>query len=416
MSWQYLKLGDVISLKRGYDLPANKRVEGEVPVISSSGTSGWHCDYKCDGEGVVTGRYGTLGEVFYVNGQYWPLNTTLYVSDFKGNHPRFIFYYLKTIGLERFNGAAAVPGLDRNILHRVKVKFPTQLSIQRKIASTLSAYDELIENNNQRISLLEETAEELYKEWFVRMRFPGYQEASFLNENGEEVPYGTEGALPEGWVLSPLKDWFSYSRGKSYRSEDLSGVNGIPFVNLKNVNRQGGFRYDGTKFYYGKYAYKNIVGPNDVIMAVTDMTQEREIVGRVARIPEGAFELGVMSMDLIKITSDEYSNLFVYSFFNYSNIGHVLKEFANGANVLHLSPDVVLSYKMLMPPTSYTNEFTDITEPIFKEIDILSQKNQLLRETRDLLLPRLMSGKLDVSRISEDQHERRRQVKETAVA
>ena len=118
--WKPYKLGDIITLKRGYDLPDRLRVKGNFPVVSSSGISDFHFHYKIKGPCVVTGRYGTLGLIHYVENECWPLNTTLYVKDFKGNDPRFIYYFLQTLHLEEFNGAAAVPGpaVDRRGIQR----------------------------------------------------------------------------------------------------------------------------------------------------------------------------------------------------------------------------------------------------------------------------------------------------------
>jgi type I restriction enzyme, S subunit len=84
-SWATINLGEFLTLKRGYDLPSTQRQDGNVPVVSSSGITGYHNVAKIDGPGVVTGRYGTLGEVFYLSEPFWPLNTALYVQDFKGN-------------------------------------------------------------------------------------------------------------------------------------------------------------------------------------------------------------------------------------------------------------------------------------------------------------------------------------------
>ena len=168
------ELGDFIKLKRGYDLPHRDRKPGTIPIISSSGETGFHNVAKVEGPGVVTGRYGTLGEVFYVESNYWPLNTALYVQDFKGNSPRFISYFLKTLGLGEKNAAGAVPGVNRNVLHKMRVTLPS-LPIQTRIADILSAYDDLIENNNRRMALLEEAIHLLYREWFVYLRFPGHE-------------------------------------------------------------------------------------------------------------------------------------------------------------------------------------------------------------------------------------------------
>ena len=95
--WREVLLGEVITLQRGFDLPQRKRIPGTVPPVSSSGVTDYHSESKVSGLGVVTGRYGTLGEVFFISDDFWPLNTTLYVRDFKGNDPRFISYFLRSL-------------------------------------------------------------------------------------------------------------------------------------------------------------------------------------------------------------------------------------------------------------------------------------------------------------------------------
>ncbi len=97
--WSRVRLGEVIELKRGYDLPKRARADGPFPIVSSSGISGNHAEAKVHGPGVVTGRYGTLGQVFYIDGDFWPLNTSLYVRDFKGNNERFVALLLESMDL-----------------------------------------------------------------------------------------------------------------------------------------------------------------------------------------------------------------------------------------------------------------------------------------------------------------------------
>lgn len=133
MSWSKMKLGQVVTLKRGYDLPSDKREDGTVPIVSSSGVTGYHNIAKVRGPGVVTGRYGTLGEVYFVNEDFWPLNTALYVQNFHGNHPKFISYFLKYVLEGTASNKAAVPGVNRNDLHVMDVLCP-DTDIQGRIA------------------------------------------------------------------------------------------------------------------------------------------------------------------------------------------------------------------------------------------------------------------------------------------
>ena len=115
------KIGDIVTFKRGYDLPSYQRQNGEYPIISSSGITGYHNEYKAEGEGLVTGRYGTLGEMNYVIGKYWPHNTALYVTDFKENYPKYVYFLLKTLGSLSQSDKSTVPGINRNDLGAIQI-------------------------------------------------------------------------------------------------------------------------------------------------------------------------------------------------------------------------------------------------------------------------------------------------------
>ena len=164
--WRMTSLGEVVELKRGYDLPQRDRIPGSVPLVSSSGVTDHHAEAKVKGPGVVTGRYGTLGKVFYVEEDFWPLNTTLYVRDFKGNDPRFISYFLRTLDFFAYSDKAAVPGLNRNHLHQEVVRIPP-LDEQCAIAHVLGTLDDKIELNRRMNETLEAMARALYRSWFV---------------------------------------------------------------------------------------------------------------------------------------------------------------------------------------------------------------------------------------------------------
>ena len=181
------RLGDFVILQRGHDLPESHARPADVPVVSSSGITGRHNALKANAPGVVTGRYGTLGEVFYVEEDYWPLNTALYVTDFKGGHPRFVAYFLRNVLQNYQSDKAAVPGINRNVLHELRIRVPGSAT-QERIVDFLSAYDDLIENSRRRMALLEEPAKQLYEEWFVRLRFPGFEHT----ETADGVPRGWE--------------------------------------------------------------------------------------------------------------------------------------------------------------------------------------------------------------------------------
>lgn len=144
------RINNILELHRGYDLPERDRRDGSIPIISSSGYSGMHNIAKCNGENVITGRYGTIGEVFYHNGECWPLNTALYVSDFKDNYPMYIYFLLKYVLKVAIDGKdkSTVPGVDRNVLHQMEVPFCKKITDQRRSVSLLETIDKKVAINN----------------------------------------------------------------------------------------------------------------------------------------------------------------------------------------------------------------------------------------------------------------------------
>src|SRR5229473_1727772 len=190
--WKRCELGDVLTLQRGFDITKKEQKQGSVPVISSSGIHSFHDTAKVNGPGVIIGRKGSLGTVFYIEEDYWPHDTTLWVKDFHSNLPKFTYYFLSTLNLAHFDVGASNPTLNRNHVHLLPVCWPP-LPTQRKIAAILSAYDDLIENNMRRIAFLEEMAQSLYHEWFVHFRFPGHEKKRMVESQ--------LGMIPEGWEV-----------------------------------------------------------------------------------------------------------------------------------------------------------------------------------------------------------------------
>lgn len=266
-------------------------------------------------------------------------------------------------------GAAAQPKLGIYKIRNIRVELPDR-DIQVKISSILSAYDDLIENNNRRIKILEQMAENLYKEWF-----------SYKN-------------IKKSAEYTRLSDILQIVRGISYSSDEINVEEGLNLINLKNIESYGGFRQDGTKKYDGKYKQQQVVCCGDLVMGVTDMTQDRRTVGSVAIVPklEGT---SVISADLIKISSS-IDNLFLYAMFKYGKVSRHIAQFANGANVLHLKPQDILKIKVLLPKDNLISKYVSSVAPMFHEMEKLNLMNTNLIKQRDLLLPRLMSGKLEV--------------------
>ena len=192
--WQECKLGEQINLKRGYDLPKRLRTDGCIPIYSSSGVTGFHSEEKCTGPGVIAGRYGTIGQIFFSKEKYWPLNTTLYVQDFKGNNELFVYYCLQQIDWEQYNDKSAVPGVNRNDVHQEEISLPP-LPEQEVIAQVLSSLDDKIDLLHRQNKTLEAIAETLFRQWFI-------EEAQ---DDWEEVPITELFEIRDGTHDSPKK-------------------------------------------------------------------------------------------------------------------------------------------------------------------------------------------------------------------
>lgn len=345
----------------------------------------------CLENGKIAQVKGKDGEKYFGSTEFFVFRAKEGISD-----SGFLFYlsYSNIIRKPAEKSMYGASGRQRAALDVIKsIEVPEiSLSNQRKISSILSSYDDLIENNTRRIQILEEMAQLIYQEWFVNFRFPGHEKVRFVNSE--------LGKIPEGWEVKSLEDIADLYRGKSYRSSDLQGNNCLPFFNLKNIQKGGGFRYEGTKLFSGKFSEEQTVRTGDILIAVTDMTQERNVVARVARVPKLKFDFGVFSMDLVRIEPKRgISKDWLYCMLRYSTFSDEVKEYANGVNVLHLSPDRIKEYRVLVPANGLQKQFGQIIKNIFLLIDNFYEKNENLKNARDILLPKLISGELDVSNL-----------------
>ncbi|WP_429250525.1 restriction endonuclease subunit S [Paraburkholderia sp. GAS333] len=210
--WQCGELLNFLELQRGVDLPLQDRVHGEVPIFGSNGLLGSHNASVADGPGVITGRSGTIGKLFYTENRYWPLNTSLYVKNFKGNLPKFVYYKLDEVGLAKFSTGTGVPTLNRNVAHKEVVVFPP-LPEQNKIAAILTAVDDKLNLIARQIEATQTLKRGLMQTLFNRG--VGTQDA-----DGRWVPHAEFkdselGEIPVGWEVQPLASISQETRARN---------------------------------------------------------------------------------------------------------------------------------------------------------------------------------------------------------
>lgn len=381
MTWAAKRLGDVVTLKRGHDLPESTRQPGLVPVVSSSGITGYHHEAKAKAPGVVTGRYGTIGSVYYVQDDFWPLNTALYAIDFKANNPRFVAFLLENALRDYESDKAAVPGVDRNVLHELRVVVPPVL-VQELIVGVLSAYDDLIENNRRRMVLLEEAARQLYREWFVRLRFPGHEHTRIVD------------GVPDGWDNLTLSHCATLEDGDWIETKDQSGdeyrVLQISNIGVNEFVETGKFRFISHETFRRLNCRE--VRPGDILIARMPTP-----IGRAWLVSELNWKL-VTAVDIAIVrpmldVADEY--FLTYTLNSDRNLERCAG-IAGGATRLRVTRKQLSAIPVTLPPRRLQQLFREVVEPINHQRRALTVQNQKLRAARDLLLPRLMSGEIAV--------------------
>ena len=298
--------------------------------------------------------------------------------------PQYFTYVLRTASvynaMANYVSGAAIPRVVLRDFKKMKLRIHKDLYKQKQVATILSAYDSQIENNQKRIKLLEQMAENLYKEWFVRFRYPGYETAEF------------EGGVPKGWKIKKLKEFITFYRGKSYSSADIASGDYV-LLSMNNIRPWGGYIRDDSRVFGGVFKDYQLIHKGDLIMSITDMTQDRRIIGYVGIMDEERNDC-VISTHLMKVVS-KYNNYFLYGMFNFS-LSRSVSEYATGANVLGLTDKILKEIKAIVPSDELICKYGKQVAPIWETIFHLKDEIANLTTQRDLLLPRLMSGKINI--------------------
>lgn len=310
--------------------------------------------------------------------------TVLIRPDRSKADPAYLNYYLNAPKqrhklLSNSNGAT-VSHVNMPIIHNLPVDLPP-LPVQSRNAGVLSAYDKLIENNRRQIKLLEEAAQRLYKEWFVDLRFPGHETTPIHN------------GVPEGWAKGSLLDLADVVRGCSYSSDQIVAGNRT-LINLGNLTPFGGFRFGYEKPFSGKARPDQTVCQGDVVMGLTE--QATGLAGYAALLPCVPTD-SVISADLVKLSPrEEVPRLFVYALLQYGRLSALISPLANGTKIKHLRPESLPRAVALLPATALMKRYAEVVKPMFDKIALAQQQIVAARETRDRLLPKLMSGEIEV--------------------
>ena len=354
----------------------------------------------------MTGRYGTLGEVFFVPSDFWPLNTTLYVRDFKGNDPRFISYFLRGLDFSAYSDKAAVPGLNRNHLHQAAVRYPADITEQRAISHVLGTLDDKIELNRRMNETLEAIARALFKSWFVDFEpvrakmdgrwwrgesLPGLP-AEHYDLFSDRLVYSELGPIPEGWEVTALGEVVELNPPEPMKRGILA-----PYLDMAALPSSGsgpekavlrGFK-SGTRFRNG-----------DTLLARITPCLENGKTAYVQSLPEGIVGWGSTEFIVLRAVPPvppEYTYLLV------RDAGfreHAIQSMTGTSGRQRVQVDAIAPYPLPSPTTETWNGFSALVSPLFAQIEFNRKESLALTAQRDTLLPGLVSGDVRVGELS----------------
>ena len=380
-------LGEVIEnydyLRKPLSSMERKSFKGEFPYYGAQGIIDYIADYRCDGEFLLiaedgenlSSRNAPIAQI--AKGKYWVNNHAHIVKNNNNSDLYYICYLLNNSDIAGYITGSAQPKLSQGNLNKIKIALPS-LPIQQKIASILSTYDTLIENNNRRIRLLEQMAENLYKEWFVRFRFPGHEKVE------------TENGLPKGWEFKKISNICETIGGgtpsttnsaywggniKWVTPSDITSKNSLALLKIEGRITEEGLRKSAAK----------LLPPYTILMT------SRASIGFFGLCPDSV----CTNQGFISIVPNK-ANTRMYLLYTLKERKDEIIANANGSTFLEISKGRFRKMKVLIPPEVILDMYEKRSHLIFNEVLNLEKQNILLTRQRDLLLPRLMSGKLEV--------------------
>lgn len=304
-----------------------------------------------------------------------------FVSDNNKSDVRFIKYFLDLIKprIRQITMGATQDNLSMAKLLTFNVPTPP-VCIQRKIASILSSYDILLENNNRRIQILEEMAKTIYEEWFVNFHFAGHTKPKKVKSK--------IGLIPQGWQVVKLNEYVDFIRGiepgsDNYRSERKEGT--VPFLRVGDLGKRASEIFIDEELAEGR-----AISQDDIVVSL-DGT-----VGIVRVGLEGCYSTGIRKL---KIRNNWVRKSFLYCLMRSEHIQNIIKAHTKGSTIQHASASIDYM-DFILPPESMINKFDEIADPMIENILKLNKINNNLRATRDHLLPKLINGEINVDKLN----------------
>lgn len=404
MKWQRKKLGDVIEFLNGKK--ADLSESGNYVVYGSNGIIGKSNNYRYE-NAIIIGRVGAYcGSIAYCPNKFWASDNTIVAKPKHNGDVRFFSYFLHNFGLNKYAGGAAQPLVTQTVLKSLEGDIPNP-TLQRKIASILSAYDDLIENNTRRIAILEEMARRIYEEWFVRFRFPRHEQVKMVESE--------LGLIPEGWKVKSVGEVLSYNIGGGWGNETQEGNFNVPAYVIRGTDipfvRLGSLGNAPLRFHKESNFVSRKLEDGDIVFEVSGGSKDQP-VGRSVIVNNSLLDslkhpvICASFCKLVRVNKEIFApELLQFHFDRIYNDRRIMKYQTQSTGITNFKFTYFLeNEKLLVMPEQLQNDFLKIVKPMLNQVDNYGLKNENLRKTRDLLLPKLISGEVDVSHFPEPEN------------
>jgi len=346
---------------------------------------------------------GTLGVPYIVKNEkfYFKDGNLTWFTNFKPLlNQYYLFYWFKSkegIGeINRVTIGSTQKALTIKNLRYLKITLPDKKN-QFKITNLIQKIESKLENNKQIIANLEELSQTLFKRWFVDFEFPDENGNPYKSSGGEMID-SELGNIPRDWEVNELGNYVDIIKGLSYKGAFLDKQHersdSFPLLSISNFNFISGFKSNKTKYYFGDYKERHLVNPGDILIAATDLTQDRKILGAPAIIPN-LNKTMIFSLDVFKITETTIPKYVLYFLLQSAKYREFVEGSATGTTVIRIAKNVILKVPIVIDK-DISLKFDDLIKPYMEKIEHLSQENQKLTQLRDTLLPKLMSGEIEI--------------------
>ena len=412
--WQSLKIGDITENFDSKRVPirGKDRVSGRYPYYGASGIVDYVHDYIFDGDFVLVAEDGEnlrsrkTPIAFPASGKFWVNNHAHIVQGNELSDTRFIGYLIEATDISGFLTGSTIPKLTQRNLNDIPVTVPP-LAEQKAIAHILGTLDDKIELNQKMNQTLEDIAKAVFKSWFVdydpvRAKAEGRPtglppEISDLFP--DELVDSEIGEIPKGWELTTLGDHTALTKGRSYKSAELMDSD-TALVTLKSFHRGGGYRLDGLKPYTGTFKPEQVVEEGDLIVALTDVTQAADVIGKPAIVRSSTSHsqlVASLDVGIVRLKQNSFfTKEFCYFLMLSDRYTHHSLGYTSGTTVLHLAKDATAKFEVSAPPMKLIENFTDLASNLMRRIFVSEKEIEVLSELRDTLLPKLISGELRI--------------------